>query len=437
MWMLYLSLLSFPCMELYANNLSHVYQTAQSYDAQLMSQESSYLAVTENRALAESAKKPQLTMTTAINGSYTHIAQEAVSPLTLDDEFNLNAAYTVRLSKSLYNPKIDQQIHQAEAGIQQAHAGLEAQRQSLIMRVAQRYFNYLSAEQRLEFIRDELASVKKRMDQTEAFYNVGRAPITGMREAQARYYQVTAKQVNAMRDLDVSREALSVITGRHYTNLKSPNPAIPLVMPMPQTLEEWIQLALQHNKTLRSSYNAIKVAQADLAMARQGNAPQVDMVASHSSSVTEGEALMDTRLTQFSFGLEAAVPFYTGGATAASIRQSQHKLTSAQQAYQYQKRLTEERVRSAYLTLQSSISFAQASQQSLLASQTALNATVAGFEVGARTAVDVLDAQSDLSDAQSTESKARNDFLLNQLNLRAVAGTLSAADLHDIDRVLQ
>lgn len=82
------------------------------------------------------------------------------------------------------------------------------------------------------------------------------------------------------------------------------------------------------------------------------------------------------------------------------------------------------------------MAFLKATKQSLIAAETALKSSQAGFEVGLRTASDVLSMQSALSNARFTESKARNDYLLSRLNLKAVAGTLSESDLFGIDRML-
>jgi outer membrane protein len=85
----------------------------------------------------------------------------------------------------------------------------------------------------------------------------------------------------------------------------------------------------------------------------------------------------------------------------------------------------------------SEISRVQALRQALESSRTALQATEAGFEVGTRTTVDVLNARRTLYQAQTDYARSRYDYLLNVLQLQFAAGTLDRADLEEINSFLR
>ena len=96
-------------------------------------------------------------------------------------------------------------------------------------------------------------------------------------------------------------------------------------------------------------------------------------------------------------------------------------------------RQTERQTRDAYLGVISGIQRVRALKQSVESNRTALRATEAGFEVGTQTTVDVLTAQRNLSNAETTYSRARYDYIINVLTLKQAAGNLSVTDVEQVN----
>ena len=99
-------------------------------------------------------------------------------------------------------------------------------------------------------------------------------------------------------------------------------------------------------------------------------------------------------------------------------------------------RETERSTRDAYLGVLSEMSRVEALEQAVESSQTALEATQAGFDVGTRTIVDVLDSQFALYRSITLFYQARYDYLMNALRLKQAAGNLQIQDLEEIDQWL-
>jgi outer membrane protein len=78
----------------------------------------------------------------------------------------------------------------------------------------------------------------------------------------------------------------------------------------------------------------------------------------------------------------------------------------------------------------------KALQQAVASSRTALEATQAGFDVGTRTIVDVLNSQFSLYAAITNYYRSRYDYILNALKLKQAAGILQVQDLEEIDQFL-
>lgn len=426
-----LTALIFTTPNLYAVNLLQAYQDAKANDAQLKAQETGFLATLENKTQALAQKKPQVNLSGSTGLSKT---------IDIDDSSNslsLSGSYTLSLSKSLYNKNLDAQVEQVDASILQAKLQLEQQRQALIIRVAQPYFTYLNAIETLQFATTEKKAVQRQLEQVKVFFDVGRSAITDLKEAESSYNQTIASEVAAQQGIIDARENLRVITNKAYPVINGPQANLPLQIPAPNNINSWVEIAKQNSKTLQTAKQAIEVARQNIEVQRASRKPVVSMYARHTSSLTAYEnTSTDPVYTGASVGLEASMPIYRGGAIDSQVRQAQHQFRQAQQDYDYQERLIESQVRSAYLSIQSGISQIQAQQRALISAQTAAEATQTGFEVGTRTAVDVLTTLRSVFAARRSLSSARHNYLLSILNLRQAAGTLSEQDLQDMSKLL-
>ena len=128
--------------------------------------------------------------------------------------------------------------------------------------------------------------------------------------------------------------------------------------------------------------------------------------------------------------------FFNGGAVQSRVKQSNFRHRAAKEQFERVARQTERQTRDAYLGVISEIARVKALGQALQSAQTALKATEAGFEVGTRTTVDVLDARRALFLAETQYARSRYDYLVNVLLLKQAAGTLTDADLREINRWL-
>jgi len=131
--------------------------------------------------------------------------------------------------------------------------------------------------------------------------------------------------------------------------------------------------------------------------------------------------------------LQVTVPIFSSGATQSKVRQAEYRYQAANQRYVRTSRETERAARDAYLGVLSEMSRVQALRQAFESSRTALKATEAGYEVGTRTAVDVLLSRRTLVQAATTYLRSRYDYLLNVIQLKIAAGNLNEEDLKEIN----
>ncbi|WP_275100312.1 TolC family outer membrane protein [Sedimenticola hydrogenitrophicus] len=426
-----------------AEDLMEVYQLALQNDPQLQAARATRDSTLEARPQAKARLLPSLNFSSGanlirsdLNGSSGSNFSSGSSSTSRDsvDHFS-SASLALNLSQSVYREENGIQLDQADRQIAQAEVTFAAEEQSLIIRVAQAYFNVLSAEDTLEFARAENAAIARQLDQAKQRFEVGLIAITDVHEAQAAFDQSRADLIQAENALDNAREAQQEIIKQAVGELAPLAPELPLSLPQPANPEQWAETAQTQNLTLQAAVYGVDIARLNIDLQDSGDSPTLDLVGSHALNVSSSDSSTDAHTT--TIGLQLNLPFYTGGAVSSRTRQARFDYEAAQQNLDQQRRSVNRTVRDAYRGVQSSISRVEALKASTISAESALEATQAGFEVGTRTMVDVLNAQRDLYSARNNYAQVRYDYILNGLLLKQATGTLTSEDLKQVNSWLQ
>ncbi|MEE9333894.1 MAG: TolC family outer membrane protein [Granulosicoccaceae bacterium] len=408
-----------------AADLKDVYALASQYDADIAAANADHQAAIQRLPIAKSAFKPQLSA--AFNSSVNDVNSD------LDESYEDNR-FTLSLTQSLFNRPNKAILNQARAGVSQADALLAAEKQSLILRATGSYFDVLRAQVELRFSLSELRAIARTREQAERRFEVGLVPVTDVREAQAQYDLAFAQKIAAENNLASAHEALFLITGDADIKLNTLAADLPLNAPDPIEIEDWVKLALENNPDLMVARMASKTAKFGVDAERGARYPTLDLVGLASRSDTHQQGRRD--LNTGEVRLEFRMPVYTGGRVKALINQATAESSSAATGLIAEERRAAQRTRDAYRGVVTSMSRVKALRQALSSTRKAAQATDAGFRAGTRTSVEVLRSLRDTFRAQSDYSGARYDYIINALNLRAAAGTLTEADLEPINNFL-
>lgn len=347
--------------------------------------------------------------------------------------------YSFDITQPLYHQSYIDQYKQAGKQVKESFAQLNGAEQSLILRVAQAYFNVLAAEDTLQLAKAEEKADEQQLEQTRQQFKVGLIAITDVDEAQASYDLAVAQTISATNGLANVREALTQITGQHHPDLMPLGANIPLSIPMPEGIDAWTDLALDRSPELAASRFATEVAQEQIAVQRSSHYPTLDLVFNSSNQVQTGSTFgnFSSSTNGSTIGLQVNVPIFQGGAIASRTRQAHDQFIAAQQAQEQQRRTTIDQTHQAYLGVQSNISLIKAYKQAIVSNTSSLEATKAGLEVGTRTTVDVLTARANLFTARTNYAKARYNYIITRLQLKQAAGTLAPEDLKTVNGWLQ
>lgn len=447
-----------------AASLLEIYQQALQGDPRIHEAEARRLAALEAEPQARGVLLPQIDF----NASWTSSRSDGsrTSPQFIDpdqtpdsgDEFiefvpfdsrskDDTTRWDVTLRQTLFRWDQVISLRRADKSIARAEADREAAQQDLIVRVAQSYFDVLAAEDRLRAIHANRLAIARQLEQARQRFEVGLIAITDVQESQAAYDQSVADEIAAKRTLATAREFMREITGTYVGELAAFGQSLPLDSPAPSGEQAWIDLAMNQNLSLVSSRLDEQLARDEISYRRTGHYPTIDLVASKVSSdsktdidtgvVLDGQSVgylpADSDFTDDSIGIQLNVPLFSGGSTSSRVREAVYLHRAAREQLQRVTRETERQTRDAYLGVLSEISRVQALEQAVASSRTALEATQAGFEVGTRTIVDVLNSQFALYQAITNFYQARYDYVLNVMRLKQAAGSLQVQDLEAIE----
>lgn len=432
-----LSLLLFS-LNAAANDLMSVYEQATQNDPQYRAAEADYRANLEARPQSRAALLPQVNLTgrTGQNTTDYNIYEPNTSREGTSEDYDSNS-YSLSLSQTIYRQDYYVQLRQADAQVARAEANFRNAKQELMVRVAQRYFEYLGAIDNLGFAQAEQKAIEQQLNQTEQRFNVGLTAITDVHEARARRDQAEAQTISAKNQLEVARENLREITGMPYDQIAELDKDSPLLRPEPENIDHWVETALDHSLSLIAAEKSREIAEEEINRARAGHYPSLDLVADHTYTDTDGGGFGAQETEDTSIALQLNVPLFSGGLVNSQTREASARHIQAKEQYIQQRRAIERQIRSAYLSVIANISQVKAFAQALESSRTALDATEAGFEVGTRTAVDVLNSQRELYRAQRDYAQSRYSYILESFRLKQAAGILSEQDIKQVNTWLQ
>ena len=414
-----------PALDLYG-----AWQAAHEQAPELRAARAARDAALQAKPLARAGVLPNAAFSAGI--TRTQYDPRTPGPTT----YSTNKSYTLSLTQPLFRRDRWIALQQADSRVRQAEAEYAAAEQKLLLDVASRYFDVLAAQDNLNFAQAEKKAIERQLEQAKQRFEVGLSAITDVREAQARYDLSVSAVIVAENRLDSAREALRELAGAEAANdaLAPLVSDVPLQEPEPKDMQAWVQRAVEDNLQLRALRAAVEAARQEIERQRAGHYPTLDAQASFTYQDANFGGVFPLKRNDSSIGINLTLPLYAGGGIVSATEQAAHQYVEAREKLEQQRLATERAVRDAYRGVLSGMAQVRAMEQALRSTETALEAAEAGFEVGTRTIVDVLDAQREKYRAERDLARARYDYLLSTLRLKQAVGSLAPEDLARISR---
>ena len=445
--------LTLSCVSSQADSLRDIYELALENDAQLKAEQATYLARRETENLARAALLPQVS--TAYSYQHSDGDTDALSinsiqnPIIVETSTNRNTdtdGYVISLNQALFDLSAWFSFQSGKEVTKEAEATFAANQQNLIVRVVEAYLLVLRAQDNLAASQAQERAFERQLEQTQQRFEVGLIAITDVYEAQAARDLSQVNRIVDENNVSVALERLSVLTGQPQSNLNVLVDDFKIQPPNPVERAAWVDFSLANNFELQAARYRQEASRQNAKAFTMEHAPVVTGAYEYSnfdvSGTTSSEPAStfitppDSNAEENMWRVQVSVPLFSGGAISANRRKAAQEYTASREQLINLSRNIVTNTRSLHMTVLSDVSRIAARKQSIVSSRSSLDATQAGYEVGTRNVVDVLNAQNTLFQAERDYANSRYDYVLNMMRLKEQAGLLSPEDVIRLDSFL-
>lgn len=423
-------------------DLLSVFQQAVENDPTYQSVNANRLSIQENVPISRANLLPNVTG--AANTTWNKVNIDIPGTPSVQDGFvvagdnSFNShGYSLNITQPIFDFTYWMQLNSAFATSREADFTYGAGLQDLIVRVASAYFGVLQAE---DTLRNTVAQKKANLEslqQIKARYEAGLDTMTDVYQAQASYDALVAAEISATNNIVNSMETLRQITGQTYNYLAPVKDKLPLITPAPNDAEQWVHISEQHNLSLLAAREEMAAKNADIKVEFAGHLPVVNAVGTFEHTVGPSTQLginvPNETLTEETAGVQVAVPIFQGGAVTALTQQAEYNYVYSSDQMEIIHRQVIANARESFNNITASISKIQADRLAILSNQSALQSIQAGYEAGTKTVLDILTAQQNVFQSQSTYSQDVYTYLNSLIALKDAAGTLSPNDVMEMN----
>ena len=428
-----------------AVNLADAYADAKRNDPVLSAAQAGYQARRQLVPQARASLLPRLNL----SGSTSKNKRSFPVPPMLDvnpasptfgqvvdipDQIYNEHVWQMQLNQPIVNLSAWHDLRSAASTVAAAESGLKATDQDLIVRVVRSYLNVLRAQDRLEASHAQETAVKRQLEQVQQRFEVGLVAITDVLEAQAAYDNSAVARIQAEGDLHVFFEILETVSGTHYESLDRISDSLPIVNPNPQDEEQWVATALETNHNILAAKAQLQAANRTLAARRAGHWPTIDGAVTHNRFATGGLSFLGDKIETTTYALTFNLPIYQGGFTHAKAKEARYLAEQARQELLNQQLTVTRDTRNLFAAVATDVVRVGARLKAIASSQSALEATETGYEVGTRNIVDVLLAQQRLYASQFDYADSRYNYVTDLMLLKQAAGGLAETDLMEVNQ---
>lgn len=347
--------------------------------------------------------------------------------------------FALTANQPIYDPKRRAEQQQLLKSADLVELEWQASRQSLMLKVAQQYFDAAIAQKNLQVLQQQVSSIQKIAVEMRDRFNIGSSPVTDIHEAEARLAAIQAQQLSAELDLENKKNMLADTIGQSPDTIVALMPQTKLNQVSTLPLDVWINQAQSDNFNVRMSEVQVQLAEQETKRHSFKSSIKLDAIAQYSRDELDGSGsygAANSQQTNAIIGLQVAIPLSTGGYREAKQEEAVQLLTKANAEVELSRQQVFQQIRQTYLNVNIGKSRLSALEQSLKAGQLRLDATKLGRQVGDRTTLDVINAENEVATTQLNLVQAQADILMNRLQLSALAAELDESVLSEINQYL-
>jgi outer membrane protein len=364
--------------------LQKLFDLALTNNPTLQVSEAKQLAAQSKIDLAESQQQPTVSLQSELSYAWMK-----------NNDFG-RSANQLRASYPLYQPNLTDQLSLAKYQESSSEWQLKSQRQMLLRKVAEAYYQYRSQQAQVDYLAKEQQSIESILSQVEQRFQVGYQDLNDIAEIQARLDKNRAEQLLAQQQLEVIAANLEVYLGQPADMATWTLPA-----DLPKMDMEQYQAALnrvRQHPELNTIQQAEKAAQEQAVLVKSQDGIQLEAFGAYVYNESDGNFYDDMR--GFKGGLQLSLPLYLGGRTDSKVAMARAESKQLNAQHRDLERVLTAQAKSSWLTYQAGIKRLESLKAVLSSSEQALQATENGLSTGNRNILDLLNAQRRLHRAE-------------------------------------
>jgi outer membrane protein len=448
-------------------DLIQLYQEAAFSDPVLNAARFNYVASKEVYWQGLSLLLPQANATPTGTRYYQHGAGPTnVSSSPGNSRVFDQKSYTLTLTQPVFNLSALEAFKQGDLNTKIADMRFYLAQQDLIIRVSQAYFDALTSQDNVALYQNKKDLIKQQLNIAQAKFDAGLATIVDVNTAQAALDLANSQEIAAQADLIVKRGVLEQLVGRPVGPLKplvkeakidgvlkdprsknkdsKINPIAESVnpqLPPGQTLDDWIKQAEAANFNVLANQLTVSLSESTYRAAQALNYPSLNFVGTSGYNTSNGTpnsfTPSSTNVYNNTIALQMTIPLVSGGYSSSVIRQNAALVDQAKANYDNARRTAAQNTKTAFTGFYGGLASVKAFEAAERSSNSALESSKLGFQVGTLINIDVLIALDTLITTRSQLQQARYNTILNAIKLKAHAAALTDEDLISINTLLR
>lgn len=376
-------------------------------------------AADEDVATAVSALRPTLNYN--VSRDYNYLGDGFASTVDRD-----GASTTLGLTSELAiyeGGRNKLSIEAAKEAVLAAREALLVQEQQVLFEAVEAYMEMIRALETVELRRNNVRVLQEEVRAARDRFEVGEVTRTDVAQAQSRLAQSEAELVSAEGDLQTAREDYNLQVGR-YPGQLAPPPALPSTAASEAAARE---IALRAHPSILQAQRLVTVSEINAVRAEAAVLPSLSADLSVGYSDSSNAIISNDLEPSASIGLSLRGPIYQGGAINSAFRRAQADRDGQRANLLRTTAVISETVGRAWAVRDVARARLVATERQIEAAQIAFDGTREEATLGARTTLDVLDAEQELLDARGAKIDA------TALEQVAVYGLLSSMGRLTVD----
>jgi len=420
-------------------NLEQAYRAALEQDAIIAAARAAAAARRERLPQA----RAQLLPNVSANASRFRNDLDSTQPGLGGVPFSQEQKYTsssraLTIRQPLYRPFNYAEYQQAKAQVEDANATYDKELQNVAVRVSGAYLEALLAQDQLALVLAQKQAYETQLDAARKRFAAGAGVRTDIDEAQARVDMTIAQELEARQNLGYTKRQLQVMVNAPIAGVAPVDPdKLRASVPDPGALLQWTDRAEQASPELRALRAQREAARFEVEKAQAGHKPTLDAIAQWSISDSDNVTRVNSRYDNKSIGVQLNVPIYAGGYVNSQVRQALAEQQRIEQALEATRRDLALRVEKEYRGLTEGALRIRALEQAVRSTEVMVQSNRRSFEAGARTLVDILNAEQERVSAMRDLANARYVYMISRIRLRALAGEANEQAVQEINAWLR